>query len=136
MTRENAMNKKDVITLVSGKLLLYFDKLPPAFGSSAQRMVVARLRADGDAPEGVADEVLLRGCELMIGDLEGGGKVDLPESLFTSLCCTALEGIREERARQVPAELMRLLEGEVALEDSPLRENKKILNTVRQALVH
>ena len=131
------MSKKDVTALVRGKILPYFNyKLPTAFGRSAQRMVVARLRADGDAPEGVADEVLLCGCNLMIGYLEGGGKVDLPESLFTSLCCTALEGIREERARQVAAELMRLLEGEVTLEDSPVGENTKILNTVRQALVH
>lgn len=128
------MSKKDVITLVRSKLLLYFDKLSPAFGRSAQRMVVARLRADGDAP-GVADEVLLHGCDLMIGYLEGGGKVESPEILFASLCCTALERIREERARQVTAELMRLLEGEVTLEDSPVGENTKILNTVRQALV-
>ena len=99
------MSKKDIITLVRSKLLPYFNyKLPTAFGRSAQRMVVARLRADGEAPEGVADEVLLRGCALMAGYLEGGGKVESPEILFASLCCTALEGIRAERAQQVTAE--------------------------------
>ena len=131
------MSKKDVTALVRGKLLPYFnDKLPTMFGRSVRRMVVERLRVDGGVPEGVADEILLHGCDLMIGYLEGGGKVESPEILFASLCCTALERIREERARQVAAELMRLLEGEVTMEESPVGDNTKILNTVRQALVH
>lgn len=93
-----------------------------------------RLRADGEEPEGVVDAALLRGCDLMLGYLEGSGKVELPEILFQSLACQALEEICRERAHQMTIEVMRLLEGEVALEDSLLKENPKILGTVRQAL--
>lgn len=125
----------DVPALVRRRLLPHFGyKLPSTFGHAARRMLVEGLRADGEVPEGVVDAALLRGCDLMPGHLEGGGKVEFPESLFQSLACQALEEIRRERAHQVTIEVMRLLEGEVTLEDSFLKENTKILGTVRQAL--
>lgn len=126
---------RDVTAEVRRNLLPYYnDKLSPVFGRAAKRMVVERLLADGEAPEGVADAVLLRGCELMVGYLEGGGRAEFPESLFNSLCCQALEGVREERARQLTAEVMRLLDGAVTLDESPLAEDAKVLAKVRQAL--
>lgn len=127
--------RRDVTAHVRQTLQPYFtNKLPPRFGCAAREMVVERLRAADAEEEGVADEVLLRGCDLTVSYLRNGGSAGHPERLFQALSCSVVERVLNDRAASEMEEIMRLLGGEIALEQSPLRDNSVVFERVREAI--
>lgn len=123
----------DALEVVRGRLQpLLADSLPSRFGESTLWTLQENLRYARREDLGLAEECLLRGCDLMIEYLRRGGAPGRPESLFQGLCCHVLNGLLDDWYRSQVAELMRLLAGEG--ESSAWAGDRRVLDEVHQAI--
>jgi hypothetical protein len=127
----------DALSSARSKLQPFFlDSLPPSFGQTTVWMLQERLRAVGLERMGVVEECIHTGCDLTTQYLQQGGTPGRPELLFQGLCCHALESFLDDWLTNQVAELLRLLEGEVAFESCHWEGDPRILEEVHRAIEH
>lgn len=127
----------DILSSARGKLQPFFlGSLPPSFGQTTTWTLQERLRVLGVERPGVVEECLRTGCDLAIQYLQRGGVPGQMEILFQELCCHTLDGFLGDWWTSQAAEILRLLEGEIACEPCRWEGDSRILAEIHRAIEH